>query len=75
MLFSSVLPNDVDFNRYQGETGETVYLFTHSALGVLGRLSVIPHPNKVQVVWEPLHDYLQPFMELDFGQIYPFVAH
>ena len=70
-LFSSVLPPKVDFKRYQRKTGETVYLFTHPALGILGRLSVIPQFKEAQLLWEPVGHYLQPFIENLLEKVIP----
>jgi len=58
-----LLPPEVDFEWHQEEEGTTIYLFTHPILGALGRLSIIPQFKNVQVLWEPVGNYLQPFID------------
>jgi len=60
--FSSILPPDVNFKRFQGRSGETVYVFSHSTLGFLGQLSIVPNLSNTQLIWEPMGEYLELYI-------------
>ena len=59
----NILPPEVDCHWHQEKSGQTVYVFSHPTLGSLGRLSIIPHLGKTRMVWEPVGEYLQSFVQ------------